>query len=88
MFWEYLQRVSGGAGVASFTEVAHTSPSVVEGWRAGARPSAVHVISLAHGYGRPGIEALLAAGILDEGIVEDAHLQAPHSRPEDARPPV
>lgn len=71
-FLDYLHGVSGGGGVESFAEISNVPVEVVEGWREGELPSARHVIRLAHAYRRPGLEALVAAGIIPADIAESA----------------
>lgn len=71
-FIDYLRRVSGGSDLDSFAEISGVPVATVKSWEAGVRPSARHVIRLAHAYHRPGLEALVAAGIMPADIADAA----------------
>lgn len=69
-WWEYVQRITDGATQATIAERVGVRQSSVARWRATA-PKPATVIAFARAYGRPVLEAFVAAGYLSE---EDAAL--------------
>jgi transcriptional regulator with XRE-family HTH domain len=73
-WWEYVSRVSGDAPKQEIAAAAGIDPSQVSRWSNGQNPNAKQVVHLARSYDRPPVEALIAAGYLDEdeasGVVE------------------
>lgn len=76
-WWEYVERVSGGASQAAIAKrIGLTSPSVSR-WQSSA-PKPENVVMFARSYGRPVLEAFVAAGFL---TAEDAR-ERPAGRPD------
>lgn len=64
-WWAYVQRHSDGATNARIAEsVGITPPSVGRWSKPGARPDPVQAAAFARAYGRPVLEAFIAAGFL------------------------
>jgi hypothetical protein len=65
-WWEYVTRISDGAAQKDIGPAAGVVPSQVSRWVKGSNPDAKHVIRFARHYQRPQVEALIAAGYLNE----------------------
>lgn len=62
-WWSYVQRISEGAPNVRIAEMTGVSPSSISRWRAGGVDAAT-AASFARGFGRPVLEAFIAAGFL------------------------
>ena len=69
-WWGYVQKVTDGASQTAIAERAGIAQSSVNRWKT-VIPKSENVISFAKAYGRPPLEALLAAGIVSD---EDVNL--------------
>jgi len=65
-WWEYVQRVSAHAPNKDIAAATQTDASTITRWKQGDNPRAETVVAFARAYGRPPVEALLAAGYLEE----------------------
>lgn len=64
-WWSYVQKVSGSATQAQIADHSGISQPVVSRWKSGdGAPSADSAVQFARAYGRPAVEALVAAGVL------------------------
>lgn len=70
-WWQYVSTVGGGASQAAIARRAHLSPATVSRWQSG-EPHPRNVAAFAIAYGRPVLEAFVAAGFLTE---DDARAQ-------------
>lgn len=67
MTWfDWLQKVSQGATPTAIARHLQTQPSTVTRWRDGSSPSTEQASAAAHAYGRPVLEAFVAAGFLTD----------------------
>lgn len=67
-WWDYVQKVTGGASQTAIAEKAGISQSSVNRWKT-VIPKSENVIAFAKAYGRPPLEALQEAGLVsDEDI--------------------
>ena len=64
-FWEYVTRIAGDQQNREIAQSIGVDASAISRWRAGEQPRVKTVIAFARGYGRPAVEALIAAGYLD-----------------------
>jgi transcriptional regulator with XRE-family HTH domain len=76
-WWEYVQRASGHVTQKDIAEATGIEQSSISRWKVDqTRPKADAAVAFARGYGRPPVEALVAAGYLSEkevsGVVEVA----------------
>lgn len=73
-WWDYVQRISGGASQSEIARRIGLTSASVSRWRHSA-PQPDNVRAFARAYGRPALEALVAAGIVTEedveGVAED-----------------
>lgn len=67
-WWEYVQKVTGGAKQTAIAERTGIAQSSVNRWQT-VIPKSENVISFAKAYNRPPLEALLAAGIVNDDDV-------------------
>lgn len=65
-WWEYVDRITGGADQKAVATAAGIDTSQVSRWSKGGNPGAKHVIQFARHYQRPPVEALIAAQYLNE----------------------
>lgn len=68
-WWEYVDRISGGAEQKTVAEAAGITAGQVSRWSDGHNPNAKNVIQFARHYGRPPTEALVAAGYMNQDEV-------------------
>jgi transcriptional regulator with XRE-family HTH domain len=64
-FWEYVTRIAGDQQNREIAQSIGVDASAISRWRAGEQPRVKTVIAFARGYGRPAVEALIAAGYLE-----------------------
>jgi transcriptional regulator with XRE-family HTH domain len=64
-FWEYVTRIAGDRQNREIAQSIGVDASAISRWRAGEQPRVKTVIAFARGYGRPAVEALIAAGYLE-----------------------
>lgn len=64
-FWEYVTRIAGNQQNREIAQSIGVDASAISRWRAGEQPRVKTVIAFARGYGRPAVEALIAAGYLE-----------------------
>jgi transcriptional regulator with XRE-family HTH domain len=64
-FWEYVTRIAGDQQNREIAQSIGVDASAISRWRAGEQPRVRTVIAFARGYGRPAVEALIAAGYLE-----------------------
>lgn len=69
-WWEYVVSVSGGATQTAIADRTGVTQSSINRWRT-TQPKSDNVVSFARAYGRPVLEAFVAAGFL---TAEDAGL--------------
>lgn len=78
-WWQYVERISGGATQVAIGAAAGVDKVTVWRWKAErATPSAEVVIRLARAYGRPVVEALVASGTItaEEADVTEVIVEA------------
>ncbi|GGK62107.1 hypothetical protein Sme01_04050 [Sphaerisporangium melleum] len=64
-WWEYVTTVSGGATQTAIADRVGISQASVARWRT-TQPKSENIAGFARAYGRPVLEAFVAAGFLDE----------------------
>lgn len=64
-WWEYVTQVGGGASQAVIARRTNLSPATVSRWQ-GSEPHPRNVAAFALAYGRPVLEAFVAAGFLTD----------------------
>lgn len=71
-WWDYVVRVAGTDVQKDMPRDSGISESAFSRWKKGQHtPDSAHVVAFARAYGRPPIEALMAAGVLAEGDAGD-----------------
>lgn len=77
-WWTYVQRVAPNAPQAEIAAAAGVTASTVSRWGSGKQGvDAKAVITFARGYGRPVLEALVAAGLLTPAEAKERPTAAP-----------
>lgn len=72
IWWDYITRISGTGQQKRMSDDTGISQTAFSRWKKEQnKPEAPHVIAFARAYGRPPVEALVAAGILDAGDAAD-----------------
>jgi hypothetical protein len=74
-WWEYVERVAGTTNQTEIARRVGLSQPSVNRWRT-SLPKSENVITFAKAYGRPPLEALLAAGIVSDEDIEITHAPA------------
>lgn len=64
-WWDYVLQVAPGEGQAEIARRVGVDRSAITRWRNGAGADARFAIKFARAYGRPPVEALVAAGLLE-----------------------
>lgn len=63
-WWAYVTRLSGGATNVEVAAAVGISPPSVSRWKTGSNPDPKQAAAFARAYGRPVLEAFVAAGFL------------------------
>lgn len=63
-WWDYVKRHSAGAVNSHIAEAVGITPSSVGRWGKGSKPDPAQAAAFARAYGRPVLEAFVAAGFL------------------------
>lgn len=74
-WWTYVQRVAEGASAREIARRSGIGQTSVNRWQT-SDPKPESVRAFAHAYGRPVMEALIAAGIVDKDDAEVRELPA------------
>lgn len=64
-WWAYLENVAPTATLAALAKLTGVDAAAITRWKRDGNPSASAVVSVARALGRPPVEALAAAGIID-----------------------
>lgn len=76
-WWEYVERVAQTSRQRDISDKTSLDPSAVSRWKTGHVPKADMVATFARAYGRPVLEAFVAAGFLTAAEAKERPSAAP-----------